>query len=226
MDGKDQQEDEDLFTGVDDVEEDLSYESLLKPVDRPRGILSPTDREYLCGLKDYSHSQTELNRRQSIRERTIEGIRDFNYLWLLLEESEWKKVIEAFEIEELNTAFSSMLASMYIGIDQDTGRMEDIVERGLYLGANYDTSDRWTGKANNVTVEIDIDYEPDVDRLYERIEKGEGAQLTSAEIGALVRAGKIDSEDLSELESNTDSFPGVYVGKGMTTEELENEETE
>jgi hypothetical protein len=163
-------------------------------------------------LKDYSHDQTVLNRRQAIRERTIEGIRDFNLLWLLLEQTEWEKVMEAFDTEELNTAFSSILAFMYIGIDQDTGRMRQILERGLYLGANYDTSGRWSGRANTVDVDIDIEYEPNVDQLYEKIEEGEGGQLTPSEIGALVKAGKLDPSDLEELEDTDEEFPGVYAG--------------
>lgn len=213
-----------LFTGVEEADDDLPSESFLDPVDRPRGILSPTDREYLCGMKDYSHDQTELNRRQAIRERTIEGIRDFNLLWLLLEQTEWEKVMEAFDTEELNGAFSSILAFMYIGIDQDTGRMRQILERGLYLGANYDTSGRWSGRANTVDVDIDIEYEPNVDQLYERLQDGEGGQLTPGEIGALVKAGKLDSADLEELEDTNEAFPGVHAGG--TVESNQNEDTD
>ncbi|QAU14569.1 hypothetical protein EKH57_18030 (plasmid) [Halorubrum sp. BOL3-1] len=224
MSDEDQDNNRELFTGVEDAKDGLSSESLLDPVDRPRGILSPTDREYLCGMKDYSHDQTELNRRQAIRERTIEGIRDFNLLWLLLEQSEWEKIMEAFDTEELNTAFSSILAFMYIGIDQDTGRMGQILERGLYLGANYDTSGRWSGRANSVDVDIDIEYEPNVDQLYERIEEGEGGQLTPSEVGALVKAGKLDSADLEELEDTNEEFPGVYAGG--TIESTQDEEAD
>jgi len=222
MSNGDQDKSRELFTGDEDAKDDLSSESLIHPVDRPRGILSPTDREYLCGMKDYSHDQTELNRRQAIRERTIEGIRDFNLLWLLLEQTEWEKVTEAFDTEELNGAFSSILAFMYIGIDQDTGRMRQILEHGLYLGANYDTSGRWSGRANTVDVDIDIEYEPNVDKLYERVQKGEGSQLTPGEIGALVKAGKIDSTDLEELEETTDGFPGVYAGGSVESKQGEN----
>lgn len=221
MSDGDQDLDRGLFTGVEEADGNLSTESVLDPVDRPRGILSPTDREYLCGLKDYSHDQTVLNRRQAIRERTIEGIRDFNLLWLLLEQTEWEKVMEAFDTGELNTAFSSMLAFMFIGIDQDTGRMRQIIERGLYLGANYDTSGRWSGEANSVDVDIDIEYEPNIDQLYERVQEGDGSQLTPGEIGALVKAGKLDSGDLEELEETTDEFPGVYAGGSVESQKDE-----
>ncbi|GAA0530854.1 hypothetical protein ABNG02_02060 [Halorubrum ejinorense] len=223
MSNGDQNKGRELFTGVEEANDDFPSESLLDPVDRPRGILSPTDREYLCGLKDYSHDQTVLNRRQAIRERTIEGIRDFNLLWLLLEQTEWEKVMEAFDTEELNTAFSSILAFMYIGINQDTGRMGEILERGLYLGANYDMSGRWSGRANTVDVDIDIEYEPNVDQLYKRIQEGEGGQLTPSEIGALVKAGKLDPADLEELENTDEEFPGVYAGGAV--ESTQDEDT-
>ena len=224
MSNGDQDKSRELFAGDEDAKDDLSRESLIHPVDRPRGILSPTDREYLCGMKDYSHDQTELNRRQAIRERTIEGIRDFNLLWLLLEQTEWEKVMEAFDTDELNEAFSSILAFMYIGIDQDTGRMRQILERGLYLGANYDTSGRWSGRANTVDVDIDIEYEPNVDQLYKRVQEGEGGQLTPGEIGALVKAGKLDSADLEELEDKDDEFPGVYAGSKVESKRGEDED--
>jgi hypothetical protein len=200
----------DLFTGVEEAKSNKSLEPNVKPVDRPRGILSPTDRDYLCGLKDYSHNQTELNRQQSIRERTIEGIHDFNVLWLLLDEPEREKIIDAFETEEIDTSFSSMVSFMYLGLGRDTERMEEIIEQGVYQAVNYDLSGRWSGGANEVSVNINIDRHPDVDELYARFKKGQGDQLTPAEIGTLVQAGKLDGEDLQALEDTTSTFPNVF----------------
>jgi len=60
-------------------------EPLVTPEDRPRGILSPTDREYLYGQKEYAQPQTDANRRQAIRERVVNGLKDFELLSLLLE---------------------------------------------------------------------------------------------------------------------------------------------
>lgn len=208
----------DLFDGVEEAKgdwgtkEERSLGLNLKPADRPRGILSPTDRDYLCDLKDYSHNQTELNRQQSIRERTIEGLRDFDLLWLLLDESEREKIIDSLETKEIDTAFSSMISFMYLGLDRDTDRMENIIEQGVYHGVNYDGSGRWSGGANEVSVNIDIDRHPDVDELYARFKNGGEDQLTSAEIGTLVQAGKLDAEDLQVLEDTGSTFPGVYSG--------------
>ena len=45
------------------------FSELFRVEERPRGLLSHTDREFLVGLKDYKHEQSEANRRQDIRER-------------------------------------------------------------------------------------------------------------------------------------------------------------
>lgn len=209
----------DLFDDVEEAEDsrraedDQSLGPLLKPIDRPRGILSPTDRDYLCGLKEYSHDQTKLNRKQSIRERIIEGLRDFDLLWLLLDESEREKIIDTFETEELDTSFSSIVTFMYLGLGRDTDRIQNIIEEGIYHGVNYDGSGRWSGGANEVSVNIDIDRHPDVDKLYARFKNGKEDQLTSAEIGTLVQAGKLDAEDLKALEETKSTFPKVYSGR-------------
>lgn len=213
----------DLFSGVEKARGDVSNRSVLQPEDRPRGILSNTDREYLCGLREYSHDQSELNRRQAIRERTINALRDFHLLWLLLEDVEWEKIFEAFDPEEINHTFSAMLAFMYLGIDQDTGRMEEIIQRGIFLGANYDTSGRWSGEATDVDVSIDIEYEPNVDTLYERLKTGDGDELTPGEIGALVRAGKLEADDLEDLEKSGPDFPGVSVGGSLVVRDEDEE---
>lgn len=204
----------DIFSGIEDAtEKEFDSEPLFRPEERDRGVLSHTDREYLYGLREYSHEQSELNRRQAIRSRTINAIRDFHILWLLLDEREWEKIFDAFDSEELNEDFASIIAFMYLGLDQETPRMEEIIERGVFYGANYDTSGRWSGAANSVEADIDIEYDPDVDALYERFQEGEGDQLTPGEIGALVRAGKLEPDDLEALEEDNSPFPPIYIGQ-------------
>ena len=57
-----------LFTGIEEAK-DKELCSGLKPENRPRGILSKAEREYLCGLKDYAHAQYEAKSKQDIRDR-------------------------------------------------------------------------------------------------------------------------------------------------------------
>jgi hypothetical protein len=212
MSDENETESTELFSGDEKATQEASFDSIVKPIDRPRGILSPTDRDYLCDLKEYDHHQTELNRQQVIRERITEALRDFDLLWLLLNDSEIDKIVDSFETEELDTALSSIVAFIYIGLDGDIERLKKVFEQGIYEAANYEVSSRWSGGANEVSVDIDIDRHPDVDKLYNRFKTGEGMRLTPAEIGSLVQAGKLDSRDLEELETTKSKFPSVSSG--------------
>lgn len=208
-----------LFDGVEDVEGEIQSDPILTPEDRPRGILSPTDREYLCGLKEYEHAQSEANRRQDIRKRVQNGLEDFVLLWLLLDRNEMELIFDSLDEETIHNSFSSMFAFAYRGLDSDKNWLEEIIESGVLLGANYDTSDRREGEATDVEVSIDIEYNPDVDAIYGRL-KSEGAdQLTPREIGVLVREGKIDAEELAELEDSSPDFPGVSAGDTIKNDE-------
>jgi len=63
-------------------------------VDRPRGVLTPVDREYLLGVSDIEpKSQRERNRRADIRERVFHGLLDF-------------VLLEHMEERDRNTVFS------------------------------------------------------------------------------------------------------------------------
>lgn len=170
----------------------------LSPDDRPRGILSPTDREYLCGEKDYAQPQTDANRRQDIRERVLNGLRDISLLIRELPEKERKKLFETMEEDHsLDAIIASMIAFGYIGVDRDRQRFEACLERGVERGENHDKLFGVGGRATNVDVDLSIDFDPNIDRLADRLEAGDS--LTHAEIGALVTAGRLEPEHLEQL---------------------------
>jgi len=114
-------EDNALFDGVDDGTEqpDSGGGLSITPEDRPRGILSKTDREYLCGLKEYAQPQTDANRRQDIRERVENGLKDFALLWMLLEQDEREKVFDGLGEDGTNEVIESMVTFAYLGIGRD-----------------------------------------------------------------------------------------------------------
>ncbi|MGQ4557307.1 hypothetical protein [Halobellus sp. GM3] len=204
---------DELFTGVDDVtDDDREPEPPLTPEERPRGILTPTDREYLCGLKEYAQPQTDANRRQDIRERVANGLKDFVLLSLFLEPDEREKIFEAFGPEETEDVLAAMVAFGYLGLEGDRPRLETCIEHGVLQGANVDKLFQSSGRATNVDVSISVEYNPDIEKLYRRFEDGQ--ELTDAEVGALVRAGKINGDEIEELVGSPRGFPGVFAGRG------------
>ena len=56
---------------------------------------------------------------------------------------------------------------------------------------------RSAGRATDADVSIAIEYNPDAEMLYRRFE--EGAQLSDAKVGVLVRSGKLESDDIEGL---------------------------
>jgi len=181
------------------------------PEDRPRGILSPTDREYLCGLKEYAQPQTDANRRQEIRERVKNGLKDFALLWLLLERKEREKVFDELGEEVTDEVIESMVSFAHLGLDRDKTRMEERIQHGLLGAENVNKLFRSAGRATDVNVSIDIEYNPDIEKLYERFEQGR--ELTDTEVGLLVRSGRLESDDIEKLRGSKTQYPGVYAGE-------------
>jgi len=211
-------EDTPLFDGIEDGTEqtDSGGGQSITPEDRPRGILSKTDREYLCGLKEYAQPQTDANRRQDIRERVENGLNDFTLLWMLLEQDEREKVFDGLGEDGTDEVIESMVTFAYLGIGRDRTRLEESIERGVLAAANADKLFRSAGRATDVDVSIDIEYDPDPEKLYRRLE--EGTQLSDAEVGVLVRSGKLDAEDFKELQDSM-GFSGVYAGGKRKSEQ-------
>jgi len=208
---------DELFTGVEDIDDDRELAPILTPEDRPRGILSPTDREYLCGHKEYAQPQTDANRRQAIRERVVNGLEDFALLSVLLEPGEREKVFAELGQEETDEALASMVAFAYLGVEGERHRFETCLEHGILQGATVRQFSHTVGRATDADVSISVEYDPNIEALYQRFE--DNGELTDAEIGALVRAGRIGEDDIEELAETSGGFPGVFVGKGAESGE-------
>ena len=200
-----------LFTGIENPENDDRDEApLITPEDRPRGILSATDREYLCGLKEYAQPQTDANRRQDIRKRVINGLEDFALLFLFLDRDERVKIFEELGEDGTEEVITTMTAFAYLGLEQDQPRFEKCLERGIIQAANRDKLFRSAGRATDAEVMIGIEFNPDPDRLYRRLE--DGHELTDAEVGVLLRSGRLEAEDINKLEEGTGTDPSIYSG--------------
>lgn len=178
--------------------------------ERPRGTLLDTDRQYLWGLVEYSHRQTESERRSGIRERVVNGILDLFYLRMLEERDQDMIMEELMEAgpAEAHSAVSTLIEFLYLGFDQDLQEIEEIVSHGIHRAeGDVGTEGRYRGGVKEVNVDIEIDWDWDVEDILDRYEAGKGHSLTPAEIGILVREGLLDEEDLWELSSGVGGVP-------------------
>ena len=169
--------------------------------DRPRGVLSKTDREFLLGQKDYAHNQSRANRKQTIRQRVEHSLYDFTLLWLVLPPRERERVISEMPDTDVDASMEALITFVYLSLDQDVAKLESRIEKGVLAGASYDPESKEDGQVTNVDVSIDIDHHPRVNELKTKLhEQADG--LTPEEIGILVRVGGLDPEDLEVLEEN------------------------
>lgn len=174
--------------------------------DRPRGVLSKVDREFMFGLKDYAHKQSRANRRQTIRERIEHSLYDFTLLWMILPPLERDRVLDAMDDTDVTASVEALITFAYLSVDQNSTELERRIESGVLAGASYDPDNKEDGKVTNVTASVDIDYQPPVDELKTKLRE-QTDELTPEEIGILVRVGELDPEDLEVLEeSRTEPF--------------------
>jgi hypothetical protein len=192
--------------------------------ERPRGILSTADREYLVGQREYEHPQSEANRKQDIRKRTVNAILDFALLAEHLPDEEREKVFnELYSEDELPDPSSSIISFLYRGLDGDLERLESIVEEGIYIGANSKKIGRWSGEIADINTSIDVEQRPDRSEVIKKFEQGDADQLTPVEIGVLVRTGQLNEDDLRDLERTVTPRP---IGTEELLEDLDDEDEE
>jgi hypothetical protein len=174
---------------------------------RPRGILSKTDREYLFGLKDYENEQSEANRRQDIRDRIKSSLKDFKIIWALLKENDRDQVFSSLDDETVDDSIEAMVSFIYLGLDGDIPRMEEAIKRGILAGENASSE----GETKHVDVSINIDHYPDVEAAKEKLQNSPLVELTVEEIGVLAKANELDP---SHIERMNDSYihppPGYF----------------
>lgn len=199
----------------EEIDRAIVEENWEREYKRSRGIFTDTDRRFLWGLKEYKNKETSINRRKEIRSRAVNGIQDLSYL-TMLEDRDRDRVFEALNSQSesiethsqsVNSVVSSFIEFIYLGIEEDKDRLEKALAQGI-RNAEFTPSCSdlmHQGALMEVSVDIDIDRGYDAEAIQERYERGEGHQLTPAEIGVLVREGFLEPDDLEELKYERNS---------------------
>lgn len=175
----------------------------LDRLNRPRGMFTTVDREFLRGLKEYGSPQAKSERRGDIRERVTHTFYDLFYLGLLGPDLRGKVSADVGEGGpfDLRDAVANLIRFLYIHHDGDAGWLEDAVEIGVVKAIrdleDRDVADRWGFV--QVDVAIDVDEGRDLESLRQKFEEDPGS-ITDEELGVLVRSGTLSQSEIDQLQ--------------------------
>lgn len=174
-------------TPEDSVGSEGSPYELIYSTDRGRGILTPSDREYLLGRKTDYTEHSKKQKRNRIRRRVRNGILDFPILFEHLEERDRKTVFDPDDEyrEAYTRGIIDMLGFLHLGTMGFYTPFKDMLSEGVgkaeqeLAGSDY----------RMVTVDFNVDPvgQIDVDEVIDKLEFGDYEKVTDEELRAFVR---------------------------------------
>lgn len=182
---------------IDELQQDI--------VDRERGVFTQSDREFLLGMKQYEYDQSAINKRRDIRNRLYNGLLDLQLLERV-PSSEREKLFSQIERGQLHESVAVLISFIYGGLGGNLEAIEQMVKSGIFK-AERGGVEGYQGGARDVDVDIDLTQEFDVEEIYQRFMQGVREDLTPAEIGVLVREGRLDPEDYESLAWSDEERP-------------------
>lgn len=183
--------------------------------ERETALLTPAQREYLRGKKEFENDQSERDMRYKIRERVKNGLLDFELLADELEPRDRKQIFkdvrpaalrgdehinveEMPQIDELEGLVHT-IAFLYLAARDADLPFEKAVELGI-TEANFERP----FVPSEVEVSIDERVEFDYDEIFDKIERGE--RLDEIEYSA------VKSLLLQDLERYVELCEGIDAG--------------
>ncbi len=168
----------------DDVPESLQAAA---DSDRPRGILTPSDRDFLLGRKTDYTDHSKKQKRNRIRRRVRNAILDFSILFEYMEERDRETVFDPDDEDRdaYTQGITDMLAFLHLGTMGYHTPFKDMLSEGVgkaeqrLAGSNY--------RMVNVEFNVEPVGQIDVDEVVDKLEHEEFAQLTDEELRAFVR---------------------------------------
>lgn len=165
-----------------DAKNDLTHSP-----DRGRGILTPSDREYLLGRKTDYTEHSKKQKRNRIRRRLRNAILDFTIIFEHLEDRDRETVFnpEDESRDAYTRGITDMLAFLHLGTMGYYTPFKNMLSQGVnkaeqeLAGSDY----------RMVTVDFNVDPvgQIDVDDVIDKLEFGEFDEITDEELRAFVR---------------------------------------
>lgn len=178
---------------------------------RPPGILTKKDRQYLRGEEISENRQVRYERRKGIRNRVRNGLLDFQDIWEI-DQDERRKIVDGFEPRaDLYTSLVYLIAfADYCARDAGYD-LEEIISGGIqYSTYEPDERQRDIGEYDSgeiqvledVTVNIRRHFKsmPAPNQLYDQLMDGE--HLSYRELSMLISSGVLDEEGWNQLQSH------------------------
>lgn len=113
-------------------------------LDRDRGVVTPRDRKYLTGVLE-AEGQRERNIRMKIRERAVNGLRDFILLVEEMSIRDMEQVLDTLDDDEVEAYLASLkFSAEYVEhYHMESTRREDLIN--AYRGADREEDDTGEG---------------------------------------------------------------------------------
>jgi len=162
-------------------------------VDRDRGVLTPADRAYLLGEREFGHEGSKRNAEARIRDRVTQAVLDFDLLLHTLSAKDRRLIFDrAREDAEFLDGLRAAIALTYIG----TGECGVDFERVLVPAVRSSEEaiaafERGKTVSVDVTFEVEVSVEEPLDGVEARLEEGE--PVTPRELFSLVMRGGFDT---------------------------------
>lgn len=179
-------------------------------VDRPPGILTKKDRQYLRGEEVPKNKQTRYERRKGIRQRIKNGLLDFQEIWEM-DREERRMVVDDFDPQaDLYTSLVYLIAFADFCARDAGYEFEEIVSAGVQY-STYEPEERRknigeyeSGEIQvleNVTVNIRRHFTQmsAPDQLYDQLMDGE--HLSHRELSMLISSDILDEKGWKQLQS-------------------------
>ncbi|EJN57714.1 hypothetical protein [Halogranum rubrum] len=180
----------------DDRDGSGSHERLAFSADRGRGILTPSDREFLLGRKTDYTEHSKKQKRNRIRRRLRNSILDFSILFDHLEDRDRETVFnpEADARDDYTQGVIDMLGFLHLGTMGYHVPFKDM------LGQGVNRAEQKLAGSDYRMVTVDFNVDPvgqiDVDEVVDKLDGGNFDQITDEELRAFVRL-MTESEDFS-----------------------------
>lgn len=207
---------------TDDAAEALAYSA-----DRERGILTPSDREFLLGRKTDYTEHSKKQKRNRIRRRLRNAILDFTILFDHLEDRDRETVFnpEDESREAYTQGIVDMLGFLHLGT------MGYYVPFKNMLGQGVNRAEQKLAGSDYRMVTVDFNVDPvgqiDVDEVVDKLEAGHFDEVTDEELRAFVRL-MTESETFSpgEMRSGMKEQMPEFVDAMVEATEARNRHAE